>query len=79
MKKVEAGNARLRRAVSELMDKMILAEVGKGSYSSPAHRQADIDGPRSKLKAAKRRVRGVFGEHRSSQLRIPTPGQTRSG
>jgi hypothetical protein len=33
LKELEAGNARLRRAVSELtLDKLILAEAAKGNY-----------------------------------------------
>ena len=39
MKELEAENARLRRAVSDLtLDKMILAEAAKGTFS-PSHRQ----------------------------------------
>jgi hypothetical protein len=36
MKELEAENARLRRAVSDLtLDKMILAEAAKGNFRAP--------------------------------------------
>ncbi|MGA3063021.1 MAG: IS3 family transposase [Methylocystis sp.] len=73
MKELEAENARLRRAVSDLtLDKMILAEAAKGKLLSPARRRACIDHVRSELKLSERRVCRVLGQHRSTQRRVPT-------
>ncbi|MCA0423171.1 MAG: IS3 family transposase [Proteobacteria bacterium] len=72
MKDLEAENARLRRAISDLtLDKMILAEAAKGKLLSPARRRACIDHVRSELKLSERRVCRVLGQHRSTQRRRP--------
>ncbi|WP_291688917.1 IS3 family transposase [Bradyrhizobium sp.] len=73
LKELEAENARLRRAVSDLtLDKMILAEAAPGKLLSPARRRACIDYVRSELKLSERRVCRVLGQHRSTQRRVPT-------
>ncbi|MCO5088766.1 MAG: IS3 family transposase [Methylobacteriaceae bacterium] len=73
LKDLEAENARLRRAVSDLtLDKMILAEAAKGKLLSPARRRACIDHVRSELRVSERRVCRVLGQHRSTQRRTPS-------
>ena len=72
LKNLEAENARLRRAVSDLtLDKMILAEAA-GETTKPSRRRACIDHVRSELRLSERRVCRVLGQHRSTQRRIPT-------
>ncbi|MCX8504429.1 MAG: IS3 family transposase [Beijerinckiaceae bacterium] len=72
LKDLEAENARLRRAVSDLtLDKMILKEAAPGKLLSPARRRACIDHVRSELKLSERRVCRVLGQHRSTQRRVP--------
>ncbi|HRY01640.1 MAG TPA: IS3 family transposase [Beijerinckiaceae bacterium] len=73
LKDLEAENARLRRAVSDLtLDKMILTEAAKGKLLSPARRRACIDHVSAELKLSERRVCRVLGQHRSTQRRTPT-------
>ncbi|PWE52240.1 IS3 family transposase [Metarhizobium album] len=68
LKELEAENARLRRAVSDLtLDKMILAEAAKGKLLSPARRRACVDHVTDELKVSERRACRVLGQHRSTQ------------
>ncbi|MCT7666055.1 IS3 family transposase [Shinella kummerowiae] len=71
LKELEAENARLRRAVSDLtLDKMILAEAAKGKLLSPARRRACVDHVIDELKVSERRACRVLGQHRSTQRKI---------
>ncbi|WP_088016590.1 MULTISPECIES: IS3 family transposase [unclassified Shinella] len=71
LKELEAENARLRRAVSDLtLDKMILAEAAKGKLLSPARRRACVDHVINELKVSERRACRVLGQHRSTQRKI---------
>ncbi|MFI3905636.1 IS3 family transposase [Ochrobactrum sp. S1502_03] len=71
LKELEAENARLRRAVSDLtLDKMILAEAAKGKLLSPARRRACVDHVLDELKVSERRACRVLGQHRSTQRKI---------
>ncbi len=72
MKDLEAENARLRRAVSDLtLDKNDPCGSRPGKLLSPARRRACIDHVRSELKLSERRVCRVLGQHRSTQRRRP--------
>ncbi|QZO02111.1 IS3 family transposase [Chenggangzhangella methanolivorans] len=72
LKELEAENARLRRAVSDLtLDKMILAEAAKGKLISPARRRDCVDRVVSKLGVTERRACLVLGQHRSTQRKVP--------
>ncbi|MFC5483393.1 IS3 family transposase [Microvirga aerilata] len=71
LKELEAENARLRRAVSDLtLDKMILKEAAKGKLLSPARRRACVDHVGAELDLSERRVCRVPGQHRSTQRKI---------
>ncbi|MCD1266334.1 IS3 family transposase [Shinella sumterensis] len=71
LKELEAENARLRRAVSDLtLDKMILAEAAKGKLLSPARRRACVDHVIDELTVSERRACRVLGQHRSTQRKI---------
>ncbi|MEP9374475.1 IS3 family transposase [Mesorhizobium sp. KR1-2] len=71
LKELEAENARLRRAVSDLtLDKMILAEAAKGKLLSPARRRACVDHVVEELGVSERRACRVLGQHRSTQRKI---------
>ncbi|PNQ19898.1 IS3 family transposase [Agrobacterium salinitolerans] len=71
LKELEAENARLRRAVSDLtLDKMILAEAAKGKLLSAARRRACVDHVIDELKVSERRACRVLGQHRSTQRKI---------
>ncbi|HZZ24302.1 MAG TPA: IS3 family transposase [Roseiarcus sp.] len=73
LKDLEAENARLRRAVSDLtLDKMIPDRGRTGKLLSPLRRRACIDHVRSELKLSERRVCRALGQHRSTQRRVPT-------
>ncbi|MGF0540044.1 IS3 family transposase [Agrobacterium sp. ES01] len=71
LKELEAENARLRRAVSDLtLDKMILAEAAKGKLLSPTRRRACVDHVVEELGVSERRACRVLGQHRSTQRKI---------
>ncbi|WLR99394.1 IS3 family transposase [Shinella sumterensis] len=71
LKELEAENARLRRAVSDLtLDKMIFAEAAKGKLLSPARRRACVDHVIDELKVSERRACRVLGQHRSTRRKI---------
>ncbi|MGO9388615.1 IS3 family transposase [Rhodoblastus sp.] len=73
LKELEAENARLRRAVSDLtLDKLILAEAAKGKLLSPARRRACVEHVKSELGVPERRACRVLGQHRSTQRKTPT-------
>ena len=79
MKNLEAENARLRRAVSDLtLDKMILAEAARGLLS-PARRRACIDHVRSELRLSERRICSVLAQHRSTRGALRRGQTMRSG
>src|SRR4051812_43558840 len=60
LKELEAENARLRRAVSDLtLDKQILAEATRGKLLGPARRRACIEHVRRKLSVSERRARAA--------------------
>ncbi len=72
LKELETENTRLRRAVSDLtLDKMILAEAARGKLLSPSRRRRCIDHVRQTLSVSERRVCRTFGQHRSTQRKVP--------
>ncbi|WP_089268419.1 IS3 family transposase [Jannaschia aquimarina] len=72
LKALERENQRLRRAVSDLtLDKMILEEVGRGKFLSPARRRAAIDHVQGVLGVSERRACRVVRQHRSTQRKVP--------
>ncbi|QND52680.1 IS3 family transposase (plasmid) [Phyllobacterium sp. 628] len=71
LKELEAENARLRRAVSDLtLDKMILAEAAKGKLLSPARRRACVEHVVEEFDVSERRACRVLGQHRSTQRKL---------
>jgi putative transposase len=73
LKNLEAENARLRPAVSDLT----LGQDGPGrgcpgKLLSPSRRRACIDHVRSELRLSERRICRVLGQHRSTQCPNPT-------
>jgi hypothetical protein len=72
LKELEAENARLRRAASDLtLDKMILAEAA-GEIDQPTQRRDCVDRVVSKLGVTERRACLVLGQHRLTQRKVPT-------
>ncbi|WIJ23496.1 IS3 family transposase [Devosia sp. RR2S18] len=72
LKELEAENARLRRAVSDVtLDKMILAEAAPGKLLSPARRRACVEHVVTQFGISQRRACRVLGQHRSTQRKLP--------
>jgi putative transposase len=72
LRELEAENARLRRAVSELtLDKLILIEAANEKLSSPEIRRAYVDSVKAALGVSERRACRVLGQHRSTQRKRP--------
>ena len=71
LKVLEAENAELRRAVSELtLDKLIMIEALSGGFFHPLLRRAGVDHVRSALGISERRACQVLGHHRSTQRKL---------
>ncbi len=72
MKELEAKNARLRRAVSDLtLEKLVLKEVASGKVLSPARRRAGVKHAVETLGVSERFACRVLGQHRVTQRREP--------
>jgi putative transposase len=72
LRELEAENARLRRAVSDLtLDKLILIEAANEKLSSPEIRRAYVDSVKAALGVSERRACRVLGQHRSTQRKRP--------
>ena len=77
LKELEAENARLRRAVSDLtLDKLILRGGCPGKLLSPARRRACVEHVVAELGVSERRACRVLGQHRSTQRKIADDGPT---
>ena len=69
---MEAENAQLRRAVSDLtVDKLILIEAAYGKLLSPSLRRDCVERVKAVLGVSERRACQVLGQHRSTQRKIP--------
>ena len=69
---LQAENARLRKAVTDLtLDKRILVEISRESLSNSACRRVIVDRIRAALNVSERRACQVLGQHRSTQRKIP--------
>jgi putative transposase len=72
LRELEAENARLRRAVSDLtLDKLILIEAANERLLSPELRRACVENVRTALGVSERRACRVLGQHRSTQRKRP--------
>jgi putative transposase len=72
LKELEAENARLRRAVSDLtLDKLILIEAANERLLSPELRRACVESAKAALGVSERRACRVLGQHRSTQRKRP--------
>jgi putative transposase len=68
LRELEAENARLRRAVSDLtLDKLILTEVANEGLFNPQLRRACVETVKAALGVSERRACRVLGQHRSTQ------------
>ena len=73
LKELEAENARLRRAVSDLtLEKLILQGGCRGKLVSPARRRACIEHVVAEHGVSERLACRVLGQHRSTQRKVPT-------
>jgi putative transposase len=72
LRELEAENARLRRAVSDLtLDKLILTETANERLLSPELRRACVENAKAALGVSERRACRVLGQHRSTQRKAP--------
>jgi hypothetical protein len=72
LRELEAENARLRRAVSDLtLDKLILTEAANERLLSPEHRRTCVEAAKAALGVSERRACRVLGQHRSTQRKRP--------
>ncbi|WP_092691075.1 IS3 family transposase [Tranquillimonas rosea] len=72
LKELEKENERLRKAVSDLtLEKLILREAAFGKLLSPARRRACVEHVRQKFGVSERFACRVFGQHRSTQRKVP--------
>jgi putative transposase len=72
LRELEAENARLRRAVSDLtLDKLILTEAVNERLLSPELRRACVENVEAALGVSERRACRVLGQHRSTQRKRP--------
>ena len=72
LKELEAENARLRRAVSDLT--LVQADPGRGrpgKLLGPARRRARIEHVRRTLSVSERRACAALGQHRSTRRKAP--------
>jgi putative transposase len=72
LRELEAENARLCRAVSDLtLDKRILTEAANERLFSPELRRACVETVKAALGISERRACRVLGQHRSTQRKKP--------
>ena len=72
LRELEAENAQLRRAVSDLtVDKLILIEAAYGKLLSRSLRRDCVERVKAVLGVSERRACQVLGQHRSTQRKIP--------
>jgi hypothetical protein len=68
MKDPELENQRLRKVVADLsLDKLILAEAGRGNFQAPRGPRACVEHIKLKLDISERRACRVLGQHRSTR------------
>jgi hypothetical protein len=72
LRELEAENARLRRAVSDLtLDKLILIETVNEGLGSSELRRVCVENVKTALGVSERRACRVLGQHRSTQCKRP--------
>jgi putative transposase len=70
--RLQAENARLRRAVANLMlDRLILLEISRECLSTPTLRRACVEHIQAALGVSERRACQVLGQYRSTQRKVP--------